>query len=806
MRYYRKIIYYLCFAVHIAGILTRGAKMPRLPFFATVFMVQVFVAPVFSAVKTVARDGTAQYTSIQAAIDDASPYDEIVIKDAGVYSEQVTIDSSRNGLVLRSEVPTSATKPLIKWRDEVNVGPKTFEESEIDSLITFQDNGALRILGAANVRIDGVAISGEEPYAFGHDNIWDNQFALQHGNGAVCLHRASNTIIRNCDISNGYFGIIVTDGNEAAIFAFPNPSDRNYDIINYSGTARSGNHLFEHNRIHDNSFGFYFESSWDLGSTIRYNLIYENHHYDNDFATTVRSLTIEGYNHTGGAFMFKDDILSPLAIHNNTLRHNSLLFCGNWKPGPVHLVFNNIFSAPNDYWELQNLISNGLDMTHMFRNRLYNSVIAAQHHESTDISGIITNNITMDGKYLNDVYPQGTPLSPFPETAEVRWVETPFKSTDPASVDFLVPKWDDPKVVEYIIDKGWDDCGIKDPDGTRADLGAIAQNSDMPADLFMARPATPAMFPIPEDGTMKMDLTVVPRIGTVSDLHLSMLRLIKNIDTADCFGAEGDSIKALNIVQLPAGSQTMQPGANSLSPQITGSVGAFAFFETVITGTGSDGKAVSAIGFVPYRDIEDELEVSILDKRTGETLDTVTAGDTVVLHVRAHRAGVEYSGNIDETRISLYSFGRVVSPGNRDSTIVDFPDGISATASLDIVFEQAPSNGCPEYVSVAGVSWDENRGYNFYGASGAIVVRDDPASVRRPAAASVNPALQGGAFKYELIDLHGRVIQREFGSRSVSTASHPFAKRDIGRGLYLVRSTNITTGAATTHRLLRVRR
>jgi hypothetical protein len=119
MRYYRKIIYYLCFAVHIAGILTRGAKMPRLPFLATVFMVQVFVAPVFSAVKTVARDGTAQYTSIQAAIDDASPYDEIVIKDAGVYSEQVTIDSSRNGLVLRSEVPTSATKPLIKWRDEV---------------------------------------------------------------------------------------------------------------------------------------------------------------------------------------------------------------------------------------------------------------------------------------------------------------------------------------------------------------------------------------------------------------------------------------------------------------------------------------------------------------------------------------------------------------------------------------------------------------------------------------------------------------------------------------------------------------
>jgi len=111
-----------------------------------------------------------------------------------------------------------------------------------------------------------------------------------------------------------------------------------------------GNHVIEYNRIHDNSFGMYFEQMYDLGTTIRYNLIYENHHYSDAFASKVKTKTqSEGANEPGGAMIFKDNMLSPLAIYNNTFWHNFLLFIGHWEPGCQHEVFNNICAKPNRY-------------------------------------------------------------------------------------------------------------------------------------------------------------------------------------------------------------------------------------------------------------------------------------------------------------------------------------------------------------------------------------------------------------------------------------------------------------------------
>ncbi len=94
--------------------------------------------------------------------------------------------------------------------------------------------------------------------------------------------------ITNCDISNAYLGINFKDRNEGGIFANANPADlQPQNIVPMSGFGRTGNHIMEYNRVHNNSFGMYFESSWDLGSTIRYNLIYENHHQTPAFAKTV---------------------------------------------------------------------------------------------------------------------------------------------------------------------------------------------------------------------------------------------------------------------------------------------------------------------------------------------------------------------------------------------------------------------------------------------------------------------------------------------------------------------------------------
>ena len=75
----------------------------------------------FGATFTVAKDGSGQFTTVQAAIQAAGQGDEVVILDAGRYAEQVTIDSTKNGLVLRSENPLAASRPTIVFQDKINL-------------------------------------------------------------------------------------------------------------------------------------------------------------------------------------------------------------------------------------------------------------------------------------------------------------------------------------------------------------------------------------------------------------------------------------------------------------------------------------------------------------------------------------------------------------------------------------------------------------------------------------------------------------------------------------------------------------
>ena len=207
------------------------------------------------------------------------------------YPEQVTIDSTKNGLTLTSSNPTALNKPRVVWQDLVNVHPKTYDESQVDSLINFDQNGALRIMGAENVTINGIAVDGGGPYAYGYPQIWNRQSDLVFGNAALTIWVSGGAHILNCDISNAYLGINFKDRNEGGIFANANPADlQPQNIVPMSGFGKTGNHIVEYCRIHNNSFGLYFESSWDLGSTIRYNLIYENHHQSKAFAQQVYAL------------------------------------------------------------------------------------------------------------------------------------------------------------------------------------------------------------------------------------------------------------------------------------------------------------------------------------------------------------------------------------------------------------------------------------------------------------------------------------------------------------------------------------
>jgi hypothetical protein len=284
-------------------------KSIKLSFF--VGLIAGFTFSTFAVTYTVSKDGSGQYTTIMAAIKAAGPGDVVQILDVATYPEQVTIDSTKNGLTLTSKNPTDINKPRIVWRDTVNVGPRDSLDAKVDSLWTSQKNGAVRCIAVREVTINGLYIDGDRPFCFGANAILEGRYPIQHGNSCIAIWRSGAICVKNSSIANAYFGMYILDGNQGGIYGNPNPADNEpWKVTPLSGFGKTGNHIFEHNRIHHNSYGLFFEAAWDLGSTIRYNLIYENHHCSNAFAIEVKGKTSEGNNQPGGALFFRDVILT----------------------------------------------------------------------------------------------------------------------------------------------------------------------------------------------------------------------------------------------------------------------------------------------------------------------------------------------------------------------------------------------------------------------------------------------------------------------------------------------------------------
>jgi hypothetical protein len=692
--------------------------------FAMVFGVQAITY-------TVSKDGTGQYTTIMAAIRVAQPGDIVQILDAATYAEQVKIDSTKNGLTLCSKNPTSLNKPKIVYRDLVDVGPKTYAESLIDSCITFERNGALQLLVVRNVTIDGIAIDGGGPYSFGYTAIWNQQYPLQHGNGAIAIVNCGAIHIKNCSISNAYFGINFKDRNQGGIFGNPNPADNEpWKVVPLSGFGKTGNHIIEYNRIHHNSFGMFFESSWDLGSTIRYNLIYENHHSSSAFATEVKGKTSEGNNQPGGAMMFKDVILSPLAIYNNTFWHNFLELVGNWKVGYHHLVFNNIFGAPYKYLNAETIItSTDMDICRCLPNRMNNCIFAAHvQPPSTNYTPIFNN---MTAQAVNNVISPGayiiTTTTPAMTTAaEVHWLETPFLSIDSASTNFLTPDWNDASVQTYIVDKGWAKSGVRDPDGSAADIGAIPQGGGRPVDVATIIPTMPVLL---TGNTATINYTVSRRAGNMTAPSIKLHRWVGNLPydaNAWSSGWAAGIITAANIrdVTPPA----IIVGANTYTFTLpVAQTTDYGFLELLTEGTGSNSLPyTSTVGFIPYRKLLYKFVVDVLDLN-GNVITTVRAGDTVILRIRAYKAdGTIFPNTVKPTEVYLQSGFTLFSTAVNPMVALTLPDGVPGTSAgsrSNVMFTKVPTlTGGYETVIAAGQWIDGTNIMPFIGASVPIKI------------------------------------------------------------------------------------
>lgn len=780
--------------------------------------ITTFYAVSHAAVITVSRSG-GQYGTIQEAVDAASPGDQIVITDGETYEEQVTIDSTEN-ITLRSD---SEEKPTIVWKDTEHIHPVNGIEAG-EGIIDYEQNGALRVFHSKKITIEGINVDGNGAFTFGGDNIW-GMSAFQHGNAAITLWSAGNVVIRDCDISNAFIGIYIKDNGNGGVNANQNPDD--LSIWNFDGFGQDGNHLIENNRIHDNSWGLFLESLWDLGSTVRNNLFYDNHHYSDEFAQEVYDLTDDGLNHSGGAICLKDCRHSPVAVYNNTFRHNFLLFCGHWRAGVQHLIFNNIYSTPHKYYDDETVfISSYHHMDALFPYRMQNCLYASRNEtptigcrrvqhlmmdpqtdEMVEKDSIvcfyyqvrITNDFTrfIEEEYMVDlVLPLSTgdtiitesvgdAILPgaiideiFPNEAQMRWLETDyvdsisnfelFQSVDRSSSDFLLPDSNNPLVQQFIVDKGWESAGPSDGDGSIADIGA----NPSPGTVARVLPLAPVQLSEEGQAILRFRLS---SDEPFENPRISFLRYV-NVRADDersgmCYG---ETIEETDMTEITT-SSSVALGSNELTVDMP-ETGDYGFFEMVIEGSGEAGRAVASdVGFIPFRRNEYNIRVSILSADETEVLNEIETGDTVKLRIQMSDTAAQ--STVSPVAVNLSSGATLKGPDMKNLVI----DEVSGSVTVPVVFTNAPEDGI-EYINVTTTGFTSSI---VNGTSAAVTIKGESMPVKRSGKIT-GPLLNNRDMNFTVYSMNGRVVYR-CKAESFSQFKRMDHMRTLGTGVFLVR-------------------
>ena len=208
-----------------------------------------------------------------------------------------------------------------------------------------QRNGVILIQGSHNIVIDGITVNGVKPLGVGKDGIWDCNYGVWYGNFGINLYLSGKITIRNSEIKNCFAGIYNFNRNKGGPMAVNNQSDLDKEqLVPNSRYGEMGGHLIEGNLIHDNIWGAFLESNWDLGSTWRFNRIYNCHNTATTFATFTIS---EAKNHTGGFMYLKDAVGTPERVYHNTFWKVSAIFGqGGWRGNINNYFYNNLVADP----------------------------------------------------------------------------------------------------------------------------------------------------------------------------------------------------------------------------------------------------------------------------------------------------------------------------------------------------------------------------------------------------------------------------------------------------------------------------
>lgn len=208
-----------------------------------------------------------------------------------------------------------------------------------------QRNGVVLIQGSHNIVLDGIGIDGVKPIGWGKDGIWNCKDGVFYGNFGINLYLSGKVTVRNSEIKNCFAAFYNFNRNKGGPMAVNNDGDLDTaQLVPNSRYGEMGNHLIEANLIHDNIWGVYVESNWDLGSTWRFNRVYNCHNNQTTYGTFT---TTESKNHTGGFMFLKDAVGTPERVYHNTFWQVSALFGqGGWRGNVSTYFYNNLVAEP----------------------------------------------------------------------------------------------------------------------------------------------------------------------------------------------------------------------------------------------------------------------------------------------------------------------------------------------------------------------------------------------------------------------------------------------------------------------------
>ncbi|TFH47453.1 MAG: hypothetical protein E4G94_00010, partial [ANME-2 cluster archaeon] len=265
---------------------------------------------------TVDDSGGADYTSIQAAVDNATAEDTIEVR-SGIYYENVDVNKQ---LILRG-VDIGSGKPVVDANGNGNAITLNANGITLDGFTTINASGypfaGIRIVSNNNILSNNTAsdnsLYGIYLFSSSNNNTLSNNTAANNTNGIYLFSSSNNMLSGNTASNNNYSGITL-------VFSSSNNTLRSNTALNNSNAGiymSSSNNTLSGNTASNNGiYGIYMSSSND--NTLSNNTVSNNSQYGIRLESSSNNMLS---NNTGSNNF--DGIFLVFSSNNNTLSNNT---------------------------------------------------------------------------------------------------------------------------------------------------------------------------------------------------------------------------------------------------------------------------------------------------------------------------------------------------------------------------------------------------------------------------------------------------------------------------------------------------